>query len=147
MSERISPAFPTDNLITETVPEFLLRTGKATPRFLQGVYPFIGRGIFELGLLDAALSYTVPEGKSAKVVYFRAGNFSEDLLYLTLSANDVPIRYFPGAPKSDFHVALAIVEAHPAGTRLEIGFAAPRGLSGTIVVDIGLIEIAEEGND
>ncbi len=145
MNEPVSSAFPIDNLTTETRLEFLLRTGKAAPRFLQGVYPFIGRGIFELGPLNDALTYTVPDRKSLKVVYFRAGNLSEDLLYLTISANGVPIRYFPVGPKSDFHVPLAIVEAHPAGTRLEIGFAAPRGLSGTIVVDMGLIEITEEG--
>lgn len=129
---------------TETRLEYLVRTGKATPRFLQGVYPFAGRGVFDLGPLHDDLAYTVPAGKTAKVVYFRAGNLSDDLIYLTLSANGAPTRYFPVGPKADFHVPLAIVEAHPAGTRLEVGLAAPRGLAGSLIVDVGIIEIEPE---
>lgn len=135
---------PTGIRISETRLQQLVRTGKATPRFLQGVYPFVGRGIFDLGPLNDGLSYTVPSGKAAEVVYFRGGNLSEDLVYLTLSVNGKPARYFPVGPKADFHVPLAIVETHPAGTRLEIGLAAPRGLSGTIVVDVGIVEVARE---
>lgn len=132
------PASPT---ISETRLEYLIRTGKADPRFLQGVYPFQGYGVYESALLHDELSYTVPAGKTAQVVYFRAGNLSDDILYLTLLADGKPTRYFPVGPKADFHVPLAIVETHPKGTRLEIAFAAPRGLNGTIVVDVGIIEI------
>ena len=32
-----------DSVITETRHQRLLRSGAATPRFLQGVYPFAGR--------------------------------------------------------------------------------------------------------
>jgi hypothetical protein len=130
--------------VGETRHQHLLRTGKACPRFLQGVYPFVGRGVYDLSPLDDALTYAVPEGKTAQVVYFRAGNLSDDLLYLTLTADSAPIRYFPIGPKGDVHVALAIVETHPAGTRLEVCLAAPRGLNGTVVVDVGIIEVARE---
>ena len=120
---------------------FLIRTAKASPRFLQGVYPFVGHGVYDSSLLHDDLTYTVPAGKTAKVVYFRAGNLSDDLLYLTLLSNGKPTRYFPVGPKADFHVALAIVESHPEGTRLEIAFSAPHGLTGAIVVDVGIIEL------
>ncbi|CAA9545568.1 MAG: hypothetical protein AVDCRST_MAG88-373, partial [uncultured Thermomicrobiales bacterium] len=86
--------------------------------------------------------YRVPPGRTAEVVYFRAGNLSDDLLYLTLSADGKPVRYFPVGPKADFHVPLVIVESHAAGTRIEVGLAAPRGVSGTVVVDVGIVEVA-----
>jgi hypothetical protein len=127
--------------LSETITERLLRTGDATPQFLQGVFPFVGRGLFDLSPLDDALSFTVPKGKAARFVYLRAGNHAEDLLYLVLSANGRPLRYFPIGPRSDFHVPLAIVESHPAGTRFEVLFAAPRGLNGTLIVDAGFLEV------
>jgi assimilatory nitrate reductase catalytic subunit len=124
--------------------DYLLRTGQASPRFLQGIFPFVGKGLFDLSPLDDTLTYTVPEGKSAHLIYFRAGNHSNDLLYLIVAANGTPIRYFPIGPKSDLHVPLAIVEAHPAGTTLAILFAAPRGLSGSLILDVGIIEERQE---
>ena len=133
-------AFQADTIITETRHQRLTRTGQATPRFLQGVYPFAGRGFFDLAPLNDDLCYQVPAGKSAEVIYFRAGNLSDDLLYLALSLNGRPIRYFPVGPKADFHVPLSIVETYPAGSRIEICLAAPRGLTGTVVVDAGILE-------
>jgi len=121
----------------------LLRTGVAKAIFLQGVFPFAGRGFFSIHSLNEALSYDVPEGRRAEVVYFRGGNLSDDLLYLTVSADGKPIRYFPVGPKSDFHVPLVITESHGAGTKIEIGFAAPRALTGSVVVDAGIIEYPE----
>ncbi len=133
---------PQPGVITsETRHQYLVRTGKATPRFLQGVFPFLGRGISDLRLLNDALRYRVPAGKSAEVLYFRAGNVSEDLIYLVLSAGGTPIRYFPAGPKADIHVTLAITESHGEGKRLEVGLAAPRGLSGTVVIDVGIVEV------
>jgi hypothetical protein len=139
-----SSSVPFDLVASETRRERLLRTGAATPRFLRGVFPFVGRGLFELGPLDDGLTYVVPAGRTAQLVYFRAGNHADDLLYLAVAANGVPIRYFPIGPKSDFHVPLAIVESHTPGTRLEVLFAAPRGLSGTLIVDAGILEVAQE---
>lgn len=136
-------AFSESTIAWESRHEALLRTGKASPHFLQGVYPFIGRGLFEAAPLDTAggLHYVVPEGRVAQLIYFRAGNASDDLLYLAVAANGVPLRYFPVGPKSDFHVPLAIVESHAPGTRLTIVFAAPAGVRGTLIVDAGLIEM------
>ncbi len=132
-----------DSVITETRHQRLLRSGAATPRFLQGVYPFAGRGVFELAPLHDDLCYTVPSGATAEVIYLRAGNLSDDLLYLALSVNGRAVRYFPVGPKSDFHVPLAIIESHPAGSRIEVALAAPRGLGGTVVVDVGIVEVKD----
>ncbi len=130
----------TETVTTETRQQRLTRLGQAVPRFLQGVYPFAGRGFFDVGPLNDALCYIVPVGAKAEVIYFRAGNLSDDLLYLALCVNSLPVRYFPVGPKADFHVPLSITETHPAGTRIEVGLAAPRGLSGSVVVDVGILE-------
>jgi assimilatory nitrate reductase catalytic subunit len=132
----------TDTITTETRQQYLIRTGQAVPRFLQGVYPFAGRGVFEIGPLHGELCYLVPSGKIAEIIYLRAGNLSDDLLYLALTVNGSPVRYFPVGPKADFHVPLSIVESYPAGARIEVFIAAPRGLTGTIVVDVGILEEA-----
>ena len=140
-----SPREPAAFVTSETRREYLLRSGQSAPRFLQGVYPFAGRGIFEIVPLHDELTYVVPEGFGAEVAYVRAGNASEDLIYLALSVNDRPLRYFPLGPKADSHVELAIVETHPPGSRIAVCIAAPRGLSGAVVIDIGLIEIRDGG--
>ena len=130
----------TPTTTTETRQQRMMRLGQATPRFLQGVFPFMGRGFFDLGPLNDALSYQVPRGSKAEVIYFRAGNLSDDLVYFALSVNGKPIRYFPVGPKADFHVPLCIIESHLADSRIEVGLAAPRGLTGTVVVDVGILE-------
>lgn len=132
-----------ETLTTETRHQRLTRLGITTPRFLQGVFPFAGRGFFEVGPLNDALCYVVPAAAKAEVIYVRAGNLSDDLIYLALCINSQPVRYFPVGPKADFHVPLSITESYPAGARIEVGFAAPRGLSGAVVVDIGLLEEGE----
>ena len=129
-----------ETIITETRQQRRVRLGLAVPRFLQGVFPFMGRGFFDLGPLHDSLTYTVPVGKAAEVVYFRAGNLSDDLVYLALCVSGKPVRYFPVGPKADFHVPLSIVETNPAGSRIEVGLAAARGLSGSIVIDVGILE-------
>ena len=141
-SAPVSSTDTVDAIITETRLESLLRVGRAVPRFMQGVYPFAGRGVHDLAPLHDELTYVVPAAHTAQIVYFRAGNLADDLIYLTLSANDVPVRYFPVGPKADFHVPLAIVEDYLPGTRLQICLAAPRGLTGTIILDVGLVEIS-----
>jgi assimilatory nitrate reductase catalytic subunit len=144
MSTSQNPAQPsrdTPTVISETRLQRLIRDAKAHPRFLQGVYPFIGRGLFEPGAIHPDLSYIVPPNSHAEVLYFRAGNHSDDLIYLTLLVDGAPSRYFPVGPKSDFHVALAIVEPHPAGTILDVGFAAGHGETGTVIVDVGIVEV------
>src|SRR6266704_2584052 len=110
MSATESSREPAAFVTSETRREYLLRTGRSTPRFLQGIYPFAGRGIFEIAPLHDDLTYVVPEDAGAEIAYVRAGNASDDLIYLALSANERPLRYFPLGPKADSHVELAIVE-------------------------------------
>ena len=84
-----------ETIVTESRQQFQLRSGQARPRFLQGTFPFIGRGITEHLALGSETDYTVPDGHQAEVLYVRAGNHTGSLIYLTLCANDRPIRYFP----------------------------------------------------
>jgi len=129
------------SLVSETRLQFLVRTGKATPHFLQGVYPFVGDGIVNLASLNHDLAFTVPDGRSAEVLYVRAGNSSEELVYLALVADGKPIRYVPLGPSTNQHVPLAIVESHAAGTVLEVMIGAPKGVTGVIVIDVGLVVV------
>jgi assimilatory nitrate reductase catalytic subunit len=115
----------------------------STPRFLQGVFPFVGRGIYESEAVEHDLEYVVPDGHRARVLYVRLGNHALGLIYLTLTANGSPIRYFPVGPQGALHIPLAIQEAHPAGTKLTFSLAAERGVSGTLILDVGIEEEKE----
>jgi hypothetical protein len=51
------------------------------------------------------------------------------------------MRYFPIAAKGATHVALRVVEDLLGDTVLELHVAAPGGCKGTVVVDLGLVEV------
>ena len=51
------------------------------------------------------------------------------------------MRYFPIGAKAAEHVQLAVVEDLQPETKIELMILAPDGSSGTIVVDLGLVEI------
>jgi hypothetical protein len=106
-------------------------------RFLQGVFPFIGKGIFE-SVPDSSLDVTVCKGMQAQVLDVRSGNHSEDLIDLTLTSNGTPIRHFPVGPQGALHIPMLIQEPRPAGTKLSYFLAAARGVSGTVIVDVGI---------
>src|ERR1041384_10171 len=108
---------------------------QSTPRFLQGVFPFQGKGLDSPVTLDATLSYTVPPGVSAQAVYFRGGNATAELVCFVLARDGVPMRYFPVGARGDTHVPLRVVEDLTGGTVVELLIAAPEGLQGTVVVD------------
>ena len=127
----------------ESRTQFLLRVGKARPVLLQGVFPFAGRGVQDARPINDELSYVVPANHTAEVLYVRAGNHSDDLIYLTLIVDDKAIRYFPIGPKAHIHIPLVIVEPHAAGSVIDVGLGAPRGISGSVVVDVGVFEIEE----
>ncbi|WP_433537815.1 molybdopterin oxidoreductase [Micromonospora sp. CA-249363] len=112
-----------------------------TPRFLQGVYSFEGKGLDRPGLVDGTLSYVVPGGVVAQPVYFRGGNASAELICVLLMRDGQPMRYFPIGARSDVHVPLRVVEDLDAGTGIELHVAAPAGVSGTVIVDLGLVEV------
>jgi len=114
---------------------------QTTPRFLQGVFPFVGEGLEKPTLLAPSLSYVVPLGSTAQPLYFRGGNSTEELVCAVLMRDGTPMRYFPIGARGDTHVALRVVEDLLADSRIELHVAAPEGLAGTLVVDLGLVEI------
>ena len=79
------------------------------------------------GPLDAALTYTVPDGRrSPRPLYFRGGNTTDELVTVVLMRDGVPMRYFPIGAKGDVHVPLRVVEDLDGGTVVELHLAAPR---------------------
>ncbi|MFI7591925.1 molybdopterin oxidoreductase [Micromonospora sp. NPDC049359] len=83
----------------------------------------------------------VPGGVVAQPVYFRGGNASAELICVLLMRDGQPMRYFPIGAKSDVHVPLRVVEDLDSGTSIEVHVAAPAGVSGTVIVDLGLVEV------
>jgi assimilatory nitrate reductase catalytic subunit len=114
---------------------------EATPRFLNGVFSFEGSGYDSPQKLADALTYTVPPDKRSQLIYFRAGNSCGELVYIVLTRDGKPMRYFPIGAKAHVHVPLAVVEDIFPETRLEVMLAAPPASSGQLVLDIGLLEI------
>lgn len=113
----------------------------SAPRFLQGAFAFEGAGLDKPEPLDASLRYLVPPGAVTQPVYFRGGNSTDELITVVLFRDGTPMRYFPIAAKGATHVALRVVEDLLGDTVLELYVAAPAGVSGTVVVDLGLVEI------
>jgi assimilatory nitrate reductase catalytic subunit len=111
------------------------------PAFLQGIYPVEGSGLDKPALLHPDLTYTVPPGATAQALYFRGGNSTDELVVVVLVRDGVPMRYFPVGARAGTHVALAVVEDVEEGSTLELHLAAPEGLTGTVVVDLGLVEV------
>ena len=111
------------------------------PRFLQGIFAFDGEGFAKPGLVDDSLRYLVPAGVVSQPLYFRGGNSTEELICVVLVRDGRPMRYFPIGAKADVHVPLRVVEDLDGGTTLELQIAAPEGLSGTVVIDLGLVEV------
>jgi assimilatory nitrate reductase catalytic subunit len=114
---------------------------KSSPRFLQGVYPITGEGLGKPGPLDPALRYQVPQGRTAQALYFRGGNSTDELVYLLLVRDGEPMRWFPIGAKADCHVPLRVVEDLDGGTVVELHVAAPVGVTGDVVVDLGRVEV------
>jgi assimilatory nitrate reductase catalytic subunit len=114
---------------------------KSTPRFLQGVFPITGEGLAKPGPVDPSLRYTVPPGTSAQALYFRGGNSTGELVYVLLLRDGEPVRWFPIGARGDVHVPLRVVEDLPGGTVVELHAAAPDGVTGELVVDLGLVEV------
>ena len=111
------------------------------PQFLQGIFSFQGKGMTETFSLSPTLSYVVPAGKRAQLLYLRAGNSTDELVSLIILRDGKPMRYFPLGAKSDTHVSLAVVEDLLSETRLDVHAAAPADVQGFLVVDIGIVEI------
>lgn len=113
----------------------------SAPRFLQGFYPFRGEGLENTSLIDPELAYVVPPGTTAQPVYFRGGNSSDELICVVLVRDGRPMRFFPIGARGEVHVPLRVVEDLLSDTRVELHLSAPAGVTGTVVVDLGLVEI------
>ena len=113
----------------------------STPRFLQGIFPFEGQGVDKPAPLHETLIYTVPLGITTQPMYFRGGNSTDELVTVVLVRDGVPMRYFPIGARDAVHVALAVVEDLDEDSVLELHVAAREGLTGTVVVDLGLVEV------
>ena len=114
---------------------------RSTPRFLQGIFPFDGQGLEKAVPVDASLRYVVPFGVTAQVLYFRGGNASDAMICVVLMRGGVAMRYFPIGAQAGTHVPLRVVEDLDGGTELELYLAAPAGVSGSVVIDFGLVEV------
>lgn len=113
----------------------------STPRFLQGAFDFEGFGLDKPMPIDPGLRYVVPAGAVAQPVYFRGGNSTAEMVTVVLFRDGKPMRYFPIAAKGSTHVALRVVEDLLGDTVLELFVAASAGCAGTLIVDLGLVEI------
>lgn len=115
-------------------------TDGSSPRFLQGAFGFDGGGYDKPVPIDASLRYVVPAGATTQPVYFRGGNSTKQMISVVLFRDGTPMRYFPIAAKGATHVALRVVEDLLADTVLELFVAAPEGTTGSVIVDLGLVE-------
>ena len=88
---------------------------------------------------DLNLTYTVSQGCTAGVQYVRAGNTTEGMINITVLKDGKAMRYVPVAAGGAMHVPLAIVDELQPGTEFSIAAAAVR--SGTLILDIGILEV------
>jgi hypothetical protein len=112
-----------------------------TPRFVQGVFSYEGRGLAQCAPLRPSAAYKVSFDKRAQLIYLRAGNSLDAMVYLALYRGGKPIRYFPIGAKGAIHVQLAIVEDLDPESELELRVGAPEGVEGLVLVDLGLLEV------
>ena len=110
-------------------------------RFIQGVFKFEGAGLTTPVKLGPSATYKVPGDKRAQIIYMRAGNSVDELVYLTLLRDAQIMRYFPLGAKQSLHVPLAVNEDVFPESLLEITVTAPKGVGGVVVVDLGLLEV------
>jgi hypothetical protein len=112
-----------------------------TSKFIQGVYDFSGAGLKKPVPLAPAVKYVVPFDKRTQLIYLRAGNSSAELIYLVLTRDGQTMRLFPIGARGAVHVPLAIVEDIEPESVLELQLGAPEGVSGQVLVDLGLVEV------
>ena len=112
-----------------------------THRFIQGVFTYQGSGLTEPAALEPKADYIVPAGKRAHLVYCRVGNPSPELICLILKRDGKLTRYFPVGAKAGAQMPHALVDDLLANSEIEIVVAAPKGLAGAVVLDMGFVEI------
>ena len=114
---------------------------ETTPRFLNGVFAFTGQGLASSTALNPPLAYTVAADKRSQMIYIRAGNSTDDLIAVHLVRGGKPFRSFPIGAKAAIHVSLAVVEDLEPDSSVDVLVAAPAGVSGHVVLDIGFMEV------
>ena len=112
---------------------------ESTPRILVGTHAFTGTGYDTPAPLG--VTYTVPSDRRAQTVYFRAGNSTAEMISVVLVRDGTPMRAFPIGAKGAVHIPLVVVEDLQPDTKLEMHVLAPAGCSGTLVLDMGFVEI------
>ncbi len=112
-----------------------------TPRFMQGIYRFGGEGLEKPVRLEPPVSYRVPADRRAQFIYGRIGNPNPELVYLLLTRNEKPMRYFPCGAIAAMNIPLFVIEDIWPDSELEILIGAPAGLKGLVMIDFGFIEI------
>jgi hypothetical protein len=117
------------------------------PVFIQGLFLFEGSGLARPLPFIPPVTYDVPADKHARTIYFRGGNPSDEMIYVVLTRNGTPMRYFPVGAKGAIHVTLAVVEDLSPGDQIEVQVGAPAGLESSLVLDIGLLEIASSAGN
>ncbi len=112
-----------------------------TPKFIRGVFSFRGAALERAVPLQPPAVHRVPADKRAQLVYLRAGNSTAELVFVALKQSGRVIRLFPIGAKGAVHVPLAIVEDIDPESELELCVGAPEGLSGSLVLDLGFVEL------
>ncbi len=112
------------------------------PRFLQGFFAFDGKGLRFTVSARRVAALRRPAGAIDP-----AGLFPRRQLHRRDDHRGADARRrrrcgtSRSPPKDATHVSLRVVEDLLADTVLELYIAAPDGLSGTVVIDLGLVEI------
>lgn len=112
-----------------------------TPKFLQGVVPFVGGGYENPASFGEKFSYVVPPDRRAQPIYFRGGNSSGEMIFVVLTRDGTPMRYFAIGARSGTHVPLAVVEDLFPDTKIELLLGAPSGAKGVVMIDFGMVEV------
>ena len=112
-----------------------------TTVLLQTITTVEGRGLDSPVSLN--LVYTVPQGCTAGVQYLRAGNAAGEMVNISLLKDGKVMRYFPISAGGAMHVPLSIVDELAPGTEVTVA-AAGEG-SGTLILDIGVLEVSSSG--
>ena len=114
---------------------------ESIPKFLNGVFSFVGAGYEKPSLLSGKLTYSVPPDKRTQLIYFRGGNSCDEMIYFVMTRDGVPMRYFAVGARAGMSIPLYVVEDLFPETKLEVFLGAPAGATGYVVIDIGLVVI------
>jgi hypothetical protein len=112
------------------------------PAFVQGFFSAIGKGFDRPAPLTPPAVYRVPGDRRAQTIYLRAGNAAAELVTFVLTRRGDPMRYFPVGAQQAMHVPLAVLEDLSPDTEVEVLVAAPAGISVSVVLDIGFMEVS-----